>query len=864
MGMMTVLMQLRKVCNHPDLFEPRSVITPFVVPSLSFGVPSCIYDAHNSKSALGRLSPSLLQPLWCGSSGLPSLEAALRHNQTESEQLSRLHATYDKNSLQLSDECDNESIPTELRELLDEVYELRRLAQKARIAFHDRTNRQRCQSASFVYSSQLLDAVETEVNIFQRQESVELKGRSIVLTPSKLLKIRKDESERATAMDEVINKFVFCVPRAGAPAPYLDTGYAKNPTLPSKNVEEMLHEPLEECLKPFRKAHARLSSFFPDKKLVQFDAGKLQTLAELLFKLKREGHRALIFTQMSKMLDILEGFLNIHGHTYLRLDGATGVDRRQRYMDRFNNDAKIFCFILSTRSGGMGINLTGADTVIFYDSDWNPAMDAQAQDRAHRIGQTRDVHIYRLITEHTIEENILLKAKQKKNLDIMVMDKGKFDALHKSRKENGSEKDAMKDVYTKGGLRAILGVAGDNGNNDIRTQDNFESEEKETADLSSEQMEKAMASLEDEDDVKALRGAQKEAAEELKEFDENAEIKKNSDEEDEGDTEDGPTKKPAKRQKLKKTNEEKSSKSQEGEEEKSEEIELEKEFASWQTAVGLDASAIESSLSPMERYGMNFRELIDPFYSIFAINEYRRKMEATEVEDDIDIEEIELEKATEERQAMEDGDLLATTPRPEDLIRQRNQYRRERARLRAEKKRRKLTGENWSSKIDGLTKKPFWYNADTGEAIWDKPNVLIELEAEEFALQNGWIALPIKPLVHTMQFLIPFPERQSCAGVCRQWKAASKAFKFVRHVYPVEMGALNREKSRIEFNHFCTLDEALSKALPGDTIGRLTHDSFCPCSNLYISTACWFLVIYQNYLMGTIGYKVMGLSLISH
>ena len=92
----------------------------------------------------------------------------------------------------------------------------------------------------------------------------------------------------------------------------------------------------------------------------------------------------LIFTQMSKMLDILEAFLNLNGHTYVRLDGGTSIDQRQRLMDRFNNDPKIFCFILSTRSGGTGVNLTGADTVVFYDSDWNPAQDAQAQDRAHR------------------------------------------------------------------------------------------------------------------------------------------------------------------------------------------------------------------------------------------------------------------------------------------------------------------------------------------------------------------------------------------------------------------------------------------------------------------------------------------------
>lgn len=103
---------------------------------------------------------------------------------------------------------------------------------------------------------------------------------------------------------------------------------------------------------------------------------------------------------MTRMLDVLEAFLNFHGHIYLRLDGTTRVDQRQVLMERFNGDKRIFCFILSTRSGGVGVNLTGADTVIFYDSDWNPTMDAQAQDRCHRIGQTRDVHIYRYVQQN--------------------------------------------------------------------------------------------------------------------------------------------------------------------------------------------------------------------------------------------------------------------------------------------------------------------------------------------------------------------------------------------------------------------------------------------------------------------------------
>ena len=130
---------------------------------------------------------------------------------------------------------------------------------------------------------------------------------------------------------------------------------------------------------------------FPDPRLIQYDCGKLQTLDKLLRELKAGKHRVLIFTQMTRMLDVLEAFLNYHGHIYLRLDGTTRVDQRQVLMERFNADRRIFCFILSTRSGGVGVNLTGADTVIFYDSDWNPHNDIQAFSRAHRIGQANKV-----------------------------------------------------------------------------------------------------------------------------------------------------------------------------------------------------------------------------------------------------------------------------------------------------------------------------------------------------------------------------------------------------------------------------------------------------------------------------------------
>jgi len=130
---------------------------------------------------------------------------------------------------------------------------------------------------------------------------------------------------------------------------------------------------------------------------------------------------------MTRILDILEIFLNFYGYLYLRLDGATKIEDRQYITERFNADSRIFCFISSSRSGGVGINLTGADTVVFYDSDFNPQMDKQCEDRAHRIGQIRDVHIYRFVSQHTVEESMLLKANQKRSLDDLVIQKGEFD-----------------------------------------------------------------------------------------------------------------------------------------------------------------------------------------------------------------------------------------------------------------------------------------------------------------------------------------------------------------------------------------------------------------------------------------------------
>ncbi|KAK1297027.1 putative chromatin-remodeling complex ATPase chain [Acorus calamus] len=153
-------------------------------------------------------------------------------------------------------------------------------------------------------------------------------------------------------------------------------------------------------------------------------SAKCQVLAELLPSLHKLGHRVLIFSQWTSMLDILEWAMDVLGFTYRRLDGSTQVTERQRIVDAFNNDPSIFACLLSTRAGGQGLNLIGADTVVIHDMDFNPQMDRQAEDRCHRIGQTKPVTIYRLVTKGTVDENIYEIAKRKLVLDAAVLEPG--------------------------------------------------------------------------------------------------------------------------------------------------------------------------------------------------------------------------------------------------------------------------------------------------------------------------------------------------------------------------------------------------------------------------------------------------------
>ncbi|KAJ0987174.1 hypothetical protein J5N97_005530 [Dioscorea zingiberensis] len=156
-------------------------------------------------------------------------------------------------------------------------------------------------------------------------------------------------------------------------------------------------------------------------------SGKFELLDRLLPKLQKSGHRVLLFSQMTRLIDILEIYLQLHDFKYLRLDGSTKTEERGSLLKKFNApDSPYFMFLLSTRAGGLGLNLQTADTVIIFDSDWNPQMDQQAEDRAHRIGQKKEVRVFVLVSVGSIEEEILERAKQKMGIDAKVIQAGLF------------------------------------------------------------------------------------------------------------------------------------------------------------------------------------------------------------------------------------------------------------------------------------------------------------------------------------------------------------------------------------------------------------------------------------------------------
>ena len=172
-------------------------------------------------------------------------------------------------------------------------------------------------------------------------------------------------------------------------------------------------------------------------------SGKMILLNQLLLALFERGHKVLVFSQFTTMLDIIEEYATVlMKWKVYRIDGAVKQLDRQQQLKEFNSNRDAKLFLLSTRAGGLGINLTAADTVIIFDSDWNPQQDLQAQDRAHRIGQKNPVIVYRFVTENSVESKILEKAAVKRRLEKLVIQNGKF----KSLLSNGTDQEILREI----------------------------------------------------------------------------------------------------------------------------------------------------------------------------------------------------------------------------------------------------------------------------------------------------------------------------------------------------------------------------------------------------------------------------------
>ena len=438
MHIINVLMQLRKVCNHPNLFAEPDVQAPLVLSDypMRLTVPAIVYEDFNDAPATGIRDFSRSS---AGGVDVRFLGLCLLHNEMHgndalapkqtsglAKMITELPAPVGGAFLQLAFHTGAKGGDPQLNRS---------------VAAHSLTQQQACLAATAAINGYRTSAVvlygpklRALVSVYSPAACV-APSAGAMRTSLNSMVLSYQARKEATA--ETVQKYHMTVAKVEA-FPQELVLFGSGCRISERTRQRQYRFESALAARPdARDMHSTESKLtatametprfiFPDLRLIQYDCGKLQALEKLLRRIKPGGHRVLIFTQMTKMLDILEQFLTYHAMTYLRLDGSTGVENRQRLMDRFNSDIRIFAFILSTRSGGIGINLTGADTVVFYDSDWNPTMDAQAQDRCHRIGQTRDVHIYRLVSEQTVEENILKKANQKRALGQLAIESGEF------------------------------------------------------------------------------------------------------------------------------------------------------------------------------------------------------------------------------------------------------------------------------------------------------------------------------------------------------------------------------------------------------------------------------------------------------
>lgn len=353
LNIINCLMSLRKVCNHPDLFEVRPIVT-------SFNMTRSVASEYEPKEFLVRRRLLLEEPV--GQMDFSSFRI-IRADQEVStsaiaasfiieldaaDSIRKMHSPPIEFDLTGPPPiCDTQNIRAWRNHHSWKLHE----ATMARINRMASVNTIRCNNSSPYYGSELLHILSapsrerTILPIEVIRDKRETRKAGTILPD-----MVKSFDSRAIQMEDVVDRFAFVTPKVKA----LDMPRHALGGFEVDKIEEIEDVATVDIL---HQASTKLTVAFPDRSLLQYDCGKLQKLDELLRECKSGGHRVLIFTQMTKVLDILEVFLSFHGHRYLRLDGSTKIEQRQIITERFNSNNKILCFISSTRSGGLGINL---------------------------------------------------------------------------------------------------------------------------------------------------------------------------------------------------------------------------------------------------------------------------------------------------------------------------------------------------------------------------------------------------------------------------------------------------------------------------------------------------------------------------
>ncbi|KAL5606866.1 uncharacterized protein BROUX77_004059 [Berkeleyomyces rouxiae] len=446
--LMNLVMQFRKVCNHPDLFERAETASAF---SMGYFAETASFIREGNQvtvsySPRGAIEYKLPQLIWrnggrLSKPGSDSIKVGWRN-----KYLNHLMNIYHPDNLRESVEGNG-------------AFSWLRFADT---------------SAGEVYNATHQGILDRAVKVSERSDRLEHLGvvydKDQDFTPAHALFLIKERNSRRVladiapegALHNLMNaaKVSFDdsglgrleqAGRPGATAIPIDVSctssatdperfetlfnipirraiYGPNPIEQKAIVTEKIRPafwPTRALLPPPDKEKSRFTNItVPSMRRFVTDSGKLAKLDELLFKLKNEGHRVLLYFQMTRMIDLMEEYLTYRNYKYCRLDGSTKLEDRRDTVHDFQTRPEIFIFLLSTRAGGLGINLTTADTVIFYDSDWNPTIDSQAMDRAHRLGQKKQVTVYRLITSGTIEERIRTRAMQKEEVQRVVIQGG--------------------------------------------------------------------------------------------------------------------------------------------------------------------------------------------------------------------------------------------------------------------------------------------------------------------------------------------------------------------------------------------------------------------------------------------------------